>query len=75
MFEFMQPIADSLGLSLQTLLIICAVAFLIIAPLILNQAVAMLSDTKRSNAGGTKTLEMGVSGLGRNKPDRKRVRD
>ena len=73
MFDSMQPIADSLGVSLQTLLIILGVAFLILAPLILNQVVAMLSDTKRSNASGSKTLEMG--GFGQKKPDRKRVRD
>ena len=73
MFDSMQPIADSLGVSLQTLLIILGVAFLILAPLILNQVVAMLSDTKRSNASSSKTLEMG--GFGQKKPDRKRVRD
>ena len=48
MFEFLQPISDSLGLSLETCLIICSIVILFTIFLIINQVVASLSDTKRA---------------------------
>ena len=46
MFEFMQPVADSVGLSIETCLIVSGVFTFIVTLLIINQLVASLSDTK-----------------------------
>ena len=69
MFEFLQPVADTLGLSLETSLILCAIITPIILLLIINQVVASLSDTKRAPSASTK--EFGLTA----KQERKKVRD
>ena len=48
MFEFLQPVADSIGLSLNTVLVISGVLTMLISLLIVNQVVAALSDKKRA---------------------------
>ena len=70
MFEFMQPVADTLGLSLETSLIVCAIVTPIILLLLINQVVASLSDTKRAPSASTK--DFGLTG---SKQERKKVRD
>ena len=48
MFEFMQPVADTLGLSLETILIITGVVGFVFSLFAINIIVASLSETKRA---------------------------
>ena len=67
MLEFMQPLADTLGLSLETCLVLTGVMASILGLLTINQVVASLSDTKR--APSHSTIEFGQT------QKRKTVRD
>lgn len=71
MLEFMQPVADSLGVSLETCLVIAGVAVPIALLLLINQVVASLSDAKR--APSASKIEFGV--VGGKKQERRTVRD
>ena len=67
MLEFMQPVADTLGLSLEICLILTGVVASIVGLLVINQVVASLSDTKR--APSHSKIELGQT------QKRKTVRD
>ena len=67
MFEFLQPVAESIGLSLNTTLIISGVLTMLITLLIVNQVVAAMSDKKRAPTYTTLAAQA--------EKKRKRVRD
>ena len=47
MLELMQPLADALGVSLETILMIVGLFGFVVSLFVINTIVAMLSDKKR----------------------------